>query len=135
MSVRLPLMREAAQFIRILSDESPVRDPAGTQYERQYTDKNGITRIRRWKMPKEIKRHGVVISPYPGNLKNNGTFFVTATENKVVVKHGYEPARYALYANTTSRKQNYINKTVNRYRSFLFAEGWEQTTEGGLDDL
>lgn len=123
--MNLPSMEEAAQFMRILSKNSPVRDEAGTRYEKQYTDKNGETKIRRWKMPKEIKRHGVVISPYPGNLMNNGTRFVEMG-NLVEVYHGYSPAVYALAANKNSRKPGYIQKSEAEFFSYLAAEGWEE---------
>lgn len=96
------------QFVRIISKNSPQRDEDSK--------------------PHEIKRKGVVISPFPGNLKINGNQIVES-ENGYAVLHGYEPARYALYANKNSRKTQYIEKSVEEFRGFLFSEGWEESAE------
>lgn len=99
------IKREAEQLVRIIAEYSPARD------EDAY--------------PREIKVRGRVISPRPGNLRDNGNV-IAETANGCIVKHGYRPAPYALYANKTSRKPGYIGKAVNKFRSFLEAEGWEE---------
>lgn len=74
--------------------------------------------------PHTIKSKGVIISPFPGNLKQNGTQWVE-TSDGVILKHGYEPARYALYANKRSRKPAYIEKSQKQFLSYLEGKGWE----------
>ena len=74
--------------------------------------------------PHVIKSKGVIISPFPGNLKQNGTQWVE-TSDGVILKHGYEPARYALYANKRSRKPAYIEKSQRQFLAYLEGEGWE----------
>lgn len=74
--------------------------------------------------PHTIKRNGIIISPFPRNLKQNGTQLIDNSEG-VVVKHGYEPARYALYANKRSRKPAYIEKSQRQFLAYLEGEGWE----------
>ena len=75
--------------------------------------------------PHAIKRKGVVISPFPGNLKKNGNQIVSSEEG-YIVKHGYEPARYALFANVRSRKPRYIEKSINEFFALMASKGWEQ---------
>ena len=75
--------------------------------------------------PHVIKRKGVIISPFPGNLKQNGNQIVSSGDG-YKVKHGYKPARYALYANKTSRKPRYIEKSINEFATLMASEGWEQ---------
>ena len=74
--------------------------------------------------PHTIKNKGVIISPFPGNLQRNGTQWVE-TSDGVVLKHGYEPARYALFANARSRKPQYIEKSQRDFLAYLSGEGWE----------
>ena len=93
------------QLKRIISEESPERDPDS--------------------YPREIKCRGIVVSPRPGNLKDNGNFIVP-TSNGYQLRHGYRPAPYALYANKTSRKPGYIEKALDKFRLFAEAEGWEE---------
>jgi hypothetical protein len=78
--------------------------------------------------PHEIKWHGVVVSPHPGNLKNHGNV-IQATESGYTLRHGYRPAPYALYANKKSRKPNYIEKSIQEFKSFLAAKGWSEDDE------
>lgn len=120
----------AAKFMRILSANSPVRDPAGTVTYYNYKTKSGKIRQRKRTMPQEIKRHGKVVSPYPGNLMNNGTYCVDE-EEKTIVTHGGEPAPYALYANKRSRKPGYIEESIKEFRANMFLEGWEEDITGG----
>lgn len=75
--------------------------------------------------PHVIKRKGVIISPFPGNLKKNGNQIVSSGDG-YKVKHGYEPARYALYANKTSRKPKYIEKSIREFAALMASKGWEQ---------
>ena len=75
--------------------------------------------------PHAIKRNGVIISPFPGNLKKNGNQIVSSGDG-YKVKHGYEPARYALYANKTSRKPQYIEKSISEFAALMASKGWEQ---------
>ncbi len=93
------------QFERIISKLSPARDIDS--------------------YPREIKWHGVVVSPRPGNLRDNGNVRVK-TANGYMIKHGYRPAPYALYANKTSRKPGYIQAALNKFKSFLIQDGWEE---------
>ena len=72
-----------------------------------------------------IKHKGVIVSPFPGNLKQNGTQLVEQSD-AVVVKHGYEPAMYALYANKKSRKPQYIEKSIQQFTALMEGKGWEQ---------
>lgn len=75
--------------------------------------------------PHVIKRKGVIISPFPGNLKKNGNQIVSSG-NGVKVKHGYEPACYALYANKRSSKPKYIEKSISEFAALMASKGWEQ---------
>lgn len=93
------------ELVRILKKNSPKRDDDS--------------------YPHAIKRKGVVISPFPGNLKKNGNQIVTSGDG-FKVKHGYEPARYALYANKRSRKPKYIQKSIKEFCALVADEGWEQ---------
>lgn len=99
------LTANAEQLVRILYEEAPKRDDDAK--------------------PHVIRSHGIIISPFPGNLKVNGSVIVL-TGDGLEVRHGYEPARYALFANKTSRRPNYIEKSINKFRSFLLGEGWEE---------
>lgn len=121
-------MYEAVQLMRILSKNSPVRDEAGTVYTGVY--KSGPRKGKRWKktMPLEIKRHGKVVSPYPGNLRDNGTRYI-GDENSGRVELGFNAAEYAIYANKKSRKPKYIEKSIAEFRSFLLADGWEEAND------
>ncbi len=116
----------AWKFVRILQDNSPVRDPAGTVYKGTYKTGKRAGKPYKRKMPQEIKWHGEVVSPYPGNLKNNGTVVKQQSESWVTAKHGYRPAPYAMYANARSRKPQYIEKSIEEFKSYLFANGWEE---------
>lgn len=100
------------QFKRIISKNSPARNPES--------------------YPHAIKRHGVVISPYPGNLQDNGNRIVKTTSG-YKLEHGYRPASYALYANKTSRKPKYIEKSIDEFLAYLRALGWEADTGGDYD--
>lgn len=75
--------------------------------------------------PHVIKRKGVVISPFPGNLKKNGNQIVESGDG-YMVKHGYEPARYALHANKRSRKPRYIENSIKEFAALMERKGWEQ---------
>ena len=99
------LHQYATDLVRILRKNSPKRDDDS--------------------YPHVIRRKGVIISPFPGNLKQNGNQIVS-TANGYQVKHGYEPARYALYANKTSRKPKYIEKSIGEFTALMGQEGWEQ---------
>lgn len=99
------LRNHAEQLVRILSTNSPKRDDDA--------------------YPHVIKRRGVIISPFPGNLKVNGNEIRESTDG-MVVRHGYEPARYALYANKTSRKPGYIEKSIQEFANYLRSEGWTE---------
>lgn len=92
-------------FVRIIKKNSPKRD------DDTY--------------PHEIKRKGKVISPFPGNLKQNGNQIIE-TGKSYKVKHGYEPAMYALYANKTSRKPGYIEKSIQDFKARIKQLGWEE---------
>lgn len=101
----LELNDYSEQFVRIISKNSPERDIDA--------------------YPHAIKWHGVIVSPYPGNLKNNGNIRRRTDADSIVVKHGYDPAPYALYANKTSRKPQYIEKSVKEFFAKMEAIGWE----------
>ena len=75
--------------------------------------------------PHVIKSKGVIVSPFPGNLKQNGNRIVD-TGDGLKVKHGYEPARYAIYANKRSRKPKYIEKSINEFKALMESFGWVQ---------
>ncbi len=75
--------------------------------------------------PHTIKSHGKIISPFPGNLKKNGNQIVSSGDG-YKVKHGYEPAPYALYANKSSRKPQYIEKSIREFAALMESVGWEQ---------
>lgn len=92
-------------LVRIIQEESPKRDDDS--------------------YPHVIKRKGIVISPFPGNLKQNGNQKIKSGDG-YKVKHGYEPARYALHANKRSRKPKYIEKAIRRFAALMASKGWEQ---------
>lgn len=94
----------AEQLVRIISRNSPQRDIDA--------------------YPHTIKSHGEIISPEPGNLKRHGNELVESG-NGVKVKHGYRPARYALYANATSRKAGYIEKSIAEFSGYMENIGWQ----------
>lgn len=75
--------------------------------------------------PHVIKRKGVIISPFPGNLKQNGNQKIDLGDG-AKLKHGYEPARYALYANKRSSKPKYIEKSIAEFTARMESLGWEQ---------
>ena len=75
--------------------------------------------------PHVIKRKGVIISPFPGNLQKNGNQIVSSGSG-VKVKHGYEPACYALYANKRSSKPQYIEKSISEFAALMASKGWKQ---------
>lgn len=75
--------------------------------------------------PHVIKKNGIIISPFPGNLKKNGNQIVDNGEG-YQLKHGYEPARYALDANRHSRKPQYIEKSIGEFATLMERLGWEQ---------
>lgn len=95
----------ATELVRIIKRNSPKRDDDSYPYT--------------------IKRKGVVISPFPGNLKKNGNQIVESG-NGYKVKHGYEPACYALYANKRSRKPQYIEKSISKFVKRMANKGWKQ---------
>lgn len=99
------LHKYATDLVRILKRNSPKRDDDS--------------------YPHAIKRKGVVISPFPGNLKKNGNQIVSSGDG-YKVKHGYEPACYALYANKRSRKPQYIEKSIRDFAALMARKGWEQ---------
>ena len=75
--------------------------------------------------PHVIKRKGRIVSPFPGNLKKNGNQIVSSGDG-YEVKHGYEPAEYALYANARSRKPKYIEESIGEFAALMASKGWEQ---------
>lgn len=95
----------ATDLVRIIKKNSPKRD------DNSY--------------PHAIKQKGVVVSPFPGNLKKNGNQIVRSGDG-YKVKHGYEPARYALYANKSSRKPKYIEKSIREFAALMESKGWER---------
>lgn len=101
----LELKNYVDQFVRIISANSPARDPDS--------------------YPHTIKSHGKIISPYPGNLKLNGNV-IKKSGDGYTDYHGYDPAPYAQYANARSRKPHYIERSVDKFKSFMTAENWEQ---------
>lgn len=77
----------AMDLLRILKNNSPVRSTRG---------KSGA-------------------SPYPGNLKNNG-IYTTCLSTKVAIIHvGGEPAPYAIYTETKSRKKGWQKKSEQEF--------------------
>ena len=95
----------ATDLVRIIKKNSPKRDDDS--------------------YPHAIKQKGVVVSPFPGNLKKNGNQIVHSGDG-YKVKHGYEPARYALYANKSSRKPKYIEKSISEFAALMESKGWER---------
>ena len=75
--------------------------------------------------PHVIKRKGMVISPFPGNLRQNGNQIINLGDG-FKLKHGYEPACYALYANKRSSKPKYIEKSIAEFTARMENLGWEQ---------
>jgi hypothetical protein len=57
-------------------------------------------------------------SPYPGNLKNNG---IVNLGNGV--KYDYDKVGYIGYANISSRKAGFIQKTVDDFCAFCVSLG------------
>ena len=108
-----PMSKYVDQLQQIIQKNSPVRD--GEKY------------------PGVIKRHGVVVSPFPGNLKVNGNRIVQ-TASGYRLEHGYRPAPYALYANKSSRKPKYIEKSIDEFLGYLRTLGWESDMGGDFDD-
>lgn len=57
-------------------------------------------------------------SPYPGNLKNNGIVSIIYSPNSATIRIGGEPAPYAPYTETRSKKphwqENSIRQGTNR---------------------
>lgn len=99
------LHQYATDLVRIIKKNSPKRDDDS--------------------YPHVIKRHGVIVSPFPGNLKQNGNQIISSGDG-YTVKHGYEPAPYAIYANARSRKPKYIEKSINEFTALMASMGWEQ---------
>lgn len=64
------------------------------------------------------KRGTNMFSPYPGNLKNNGIY-----QTKNGLRLDYNKVGYIGYANITSRKKGYIEKSVNEFLQWLIALG------------
>ncbi len=94
------------QFVRILSETAPHRP------DNAY--------------PRKTKT-----SPMPRNLQLNGSVVVGSAEG-YTVKNGYAPAPYALYANKFGKVRegehgpHYIERSVDKFRSFIEGEGWEE---------
>jgi hypothetical protein len=102
----------ADQFKRLLSEAAPHR--ADDAY------------------PRQLKIKGRVVSPMPRNLQLHGQVLESGEEGGYTVKSGYEPAPYALYANAKGRWRegdhgpHYIERSIEKFRSFLDADGWEE---------
>lgn len=106
------LHEAAEQLVRILSETAPHRPDDA--------------------YPREIKVHGRVVSPMPRNLQLHGQVISDGSNGGYIVKSGYEPAPYALYADKFGKQRegehgpNYIERSVKKFRGFLEAEGWEE---------
>lgn len=99
------LLYYVTDLVRIIQKNSPKRDDDA--------------------YPHVIKRKGIVVSPFPGNLKQNGNQIIMSGKG-YKVKHGYKPAMYALYANKRSRKPKYIEKSISEFARLMQDKGWKQ---------
>ncbi len=99
------LYEYVTELVRIIKENSPARKEGSYPYV--------------------IKRKGVVISPFPGNLRKNGNQIINYGDG-YKVKHGYEPACYALYANKRSSKPQYIEKSISKFATLIASKGWKQ---------
>lgn len=59
------------------------------------------------------------LSPYPGNLRQNGINLQLLSVNHIRVVIGGEPAPYGPYTETKSHKPGWINKSIVQFTNML----------------
>lgn len=96
--------RLAIKLLEIAKKNAPVRS---------LKDKKGRPKKR------AVGKPGTnMYSPYPGNLKNNGIYGVSEG-----IVFDYNKVGYIGYANLTSKKPQFIEKTVSDFCNFCVSLG------------
>lgn len=89
-------------------------------YELTYIAKNNAP-VRQYPLGAVGKAGTPMYSPYPGNLKNNGIFYQVFGPTHARLVFG-GPVGYAGYANETSFKPHYQEKSVNDFVQKLISK-------------